>query len=51
MTIKELYEQAKEDGLENEQMFIWAKGEVFDWIEEEITGYEIIDNIVFLNYG
>lgn len=53
MTIKELYEMAKRDGLENEELFVsieYQEDYISGWNTYKITDYETIDNMVYLNH-
>ena len=54
MTIKELYQWAKENNLENEQMYlsIQVNNEYSCWWDTNIVDdVEVIDNIVYLNHS
>ena len=54
MTIKELYQWAKENNLENEQMYlsIQVNNEHSCWWDTNIVDdVEVIDNIVYLNHS
>ena len=54
MTIKELYEWALKDNLENEQMFILVQVDCeyyCEWDTHIIDDAETIDNRVYLNHS
>lgn len=54
MTIKELYQWAKENNLENEQMYllIQINDEYSSWWDTDIIDdVEVINNMVYLNHS